>query len=73
VFYDAGSVASRYGGLNVKKTSAAAGVRLHMHDATFGRLDVARGGEGWELVFRTNDPFKTSRLRRRVLSVPFAP
>jgi hypothetical protein len=72
-FYDAGNVAPRYGDLNFDKRSIGAGFRLHTERAIFGRLDVVHGAEGWRVLFRTSDPFKLSRVTRRVASVPFVP
>jgi len=72
-FLDAGSVAARYSDLNFGKTSVGLGLRLHTQRTTFGRLDVAHGSEGWNFVFRTNDPFKLSRVTRKLASVPFTP
>ena len=72
-FFDAGNVAPRYGDLNFDKRSIGAGFRLHTEHATFGRLDVAHGDEGWRVLFRTSDPFRLSRVTRRVASVPFTP
>ena len=72
-FYDAGNVAARYRDLNFDKTSIGAGLRLHMRKATFARLDVAHGAEGWQVMLRTSDPFKLSRLSRRTAVVPFVP
>jgi hypothetical protein len=72
-FYDAGNVASRYTDLNFGHTSIGAGLRLHTQRATFGRLDVAHGSEGWQFMFRTTDPFKLSRVTRRLAAIPFTP
>ena len=72
-FVDAGNVASRFGDLNLDRTSYGLGVRVHGQDATHARLDVARSVEGWRLVFRLNDPFGFSRLRKRTAQAPFAP
>ncbi len=73
VFLDAGNVAPRFQDLNLNKTSIGAGVRLHTERATFARLDVAHGTEGWQVTFRTSDPLRLSRLTRRVAAVPFVP
>jgi hypothetical protein len=72
-FYDAGNVAARFGDLNLDHTSYGVGVRLHTDTATFARLDLARSVEGWEIVFRMNDPFKLSRWTKRTAHLPFAP
>jgi len=73
IFFDAGNVASRVQDLNFDKTAIGAGVRLHTERTTFARLDVAHGAEGWQVVFRTSDPLRFSRLSRRVAAVPFVP
>jgi hypothetical protein len=70
---DAGNVAGRVGDLNLDKKSYGAGLRLHSRRQTFARMDVARGGEGWRVVFRLTDPLSLSRLSRRTASVPFVP
>src|SRR5581483_6729904 len=72
-FYDAGNVAARYRDLDFDKTSWGAGLRLHLNKATFARMDVAHGSEGWRFVFRTSDPFKLSRVTRRLAAIPFMP
>jgi hypothetical protein len=73
VFIDAGNVAARVRDLNFDKRSYGAGLRLHSRRQTFARLDVARGGEGWRLVFRLTDPLNLARLTRRTAPVPFVP
>jgi hypothetical protein len=73
VFFDAGNVAARVADLNVDRRSYGAGLRLHTRRHTFARLDVARGGEGWRLVFRLTDPLDLSRLTRRTAAAPFVP
>jgi surface antigen Omp85-like protein len=73
VFADAGNVAHDAGDLNLDKTSIGAGVRLFTRHTTFARLDVSHGSEGWHVVLRTNDPFRFSRLKRRVADLPFVP
>lgn len=72
-FFDAGNVARRAGDLNFDKTAFGVGVRLHTQRTTLARLDVARGSGGWELLFRTSDPFHLKRLSRRTAPAPFAP
>lgn len=72
VFVDAGNVASRIGLLDLGKRSYGAGLRLHSRRQTYARLDVARGDEGWRLIFRLSDPFSLSRIWRRTAAVPFA-
>jgi hypothetical protein len=73
VFFDAGNVAPRFADLNLDKTAIGGGLRLHTDTATFARLDAAHGAEGWMLVFRTSEPFRLSRLTRRVAAIPFVP
>jgi hypothetical protein len=70
-FVDAGNVAHRFQDLNLAKRSYGGGIRLHTDRATFARVDVAYGAEGWKAMFRTNDPLRFSRLTRRVAAVPF--
>ncbi len=72
-FVDAGNVAPRFRDLNLDKTSYGIGLRLHTDRATFGRVDVAHGAEGWRVLFRTSDPFHLSRLSRRTAAAPFVP
>lgn len=73
VFVDAGNVAPRVADLNLGKRSYGAGLRLHTQRQVFARLDVARGDEGWRLLFRVSDPLNLSRLSRRALLAPFVP
>lgn len=73
VFADLGNVAARMTDLNLDKTSFGAGLRLHTAKATFGRLDVAHGKEGWRVMFNMSDPLHLSRLSRRTAAVPFVP
>lgn len=72
-YVDAGNVAPRFGDLNLNKTSFGLGFRLHSHQTTFGLADIAHSAEGWQLLFRTSDPFHLSRLSRRTATTPFAP
>jgi len=72
-FVDAGNVGPRVSILNMNKVSVGGGLRLHTERATFARLDIAYGAEGWNFVFRTSDPFRLARLTRRVAAVPFVP
>jgi outer membrane protein assembly factor BamA len=72
-FVDAGNVAARMSDLDFAKRSYGAGIRLHSAKATFARLDVAHGSEGWRLTFNTSDPLHLSRLARRMAPVPFVP
>jgi outer membrane protein assembly factor BamA len=73
LFADAGNVAARAGDLNFDHRSFGVGLRLHSHGTTLGRLDIARGPEGWRLLFSTSDPLHSSRLSRRVAPIPFVP
>jgi hypothetical protein len=73
LFLDAGNVGARVQDLNLDKLSVGGGLRLHTGKATFARLDVAYGAEGWNAVFRTSDPLRLARLTRRVAAVPFVP
>ena len=73
VFVDAGNVAARAADLNLDRKSYGAGLRLHARRATFARLDVARGGEGWRVLFRLTDPLNLARLSRRTAKAPFVP
>ena len=73
LFLDAGNVGATAGNLNLDKISIGGGLRLHTQKATFARLDIAHGAEGWNVVFRTSDPLRLARLTRRVAAVPFVP
>jgi hypothetical protein len=73
VFVDAGNVAARTADLNMNKRSYGAGLRLHAQRATFARLDIARGGEGWRIMFKLTDPLNLARLTRRTAPAPFVP
>ena len=73
VFADAGNVARRAGDLNLDKRSYGFGLRLHGHETTTARFDVARGDEGWRMMFSLNDPFRFHRLSRATSAVPFVP
>jgi hypothetical protein len=72
-FVDAGNVATRWSDLNLKRTSYGVGVQLHNRESTYARFDVAKGAEGWRVVFQMNNPFDYSRLRKRSAPAPFAP
>lgn len=73
VFADAGNVAAQVSDLNLDKRSYGVGWRLHSHSSTFARLDLAHGGEGWNVLFRLSDPLHLSRITRRLAPVPFVP
>jgi surface antigen Omp85-like protein len=72
-FVDAGNVAPTVSELNLDKTCYGFGLRLHSGRATFTRVDVAHGAEGWRLLLRTSDPLHLSRLSRRTAAAPFVP
>lgn len=73
LFVDAGNVAATLSALNLDKRSYGVGFRLHSTRSTFARLDLARGREGWRVIFSTNDPLHLSRLTRRTAPIPFVP
>ena len=73
LFVDAGNVAPRAGDLNLARTAYGAGCRLHTDATTLARFEVAKGHEGWQFMFRLNDPFNPGRLRQRTAAVPFVP
>ena len=73
IFVDAGNVAARFSDLDLDKRSYGAGLRLHNVQQTFARFDVAKGAEGWQVLFRLTDPLNLSRLSRRTAPVPFVP
>jgi outer membrane protein assembly factor BamA len=73
MFMDAGNVAARMADLNFDKRAIGFGLRVHSNRATFARLDIARGSEGWRLTFNTSDPLHLSRLSRRTAAIPFVP
>jgi hypothetical protein len=73
LFVDAGNVAHRVEDLDLKKTSYGLGVRVHSRRSTLARVDVARGTEGWQVLFRMNDPFRFARVSRRTAAAPFVP
>lgn len=59
LFVDAGTVARELDALSMRelKTDYGIGVRFHTLSATVLRLDLARGSEGWRVVFGTSAPF----------------
>jgi hypothetical protein len=73
LFFDAGNVARATSDLNLDKTDWGLGLRLHTQRTPFARVDVAHGSEGWNVVFRTTEPFRLTRLMRRFAVVPFVP
>jgi hypothetical protein len=71
---EAGNVARRFTDLNLDKTSYGIGIRVHTRTETFARLDLARSDEGWQVVFRLNDPLRlSSRHAKRTAQAPFTP
>jgi hypothetical protein len=76
VFVDTGEVAPRAGalGLSDLHTSVGVGVRLRSRDVTFGRLDVAKGPEGWHFILMAREPFKRKTFDGRIPAIaPFVP
>jgi hypothetical protein len=73
MFVDAGNVAARMADLNFDKRSIGLGLRVHSGTATFARLDVAAGPDGWRFTISTSDPLHLSRLSRRTAPIPFVP
>jgi Omp85 superfamily domain len=73
MFVDAGNVAPQARSLNLDQRSYGGGLRLHTRRDTFAMIDVARGSEGWRLLFRLKDPLALSRLSRKSTFVPFVP
>ena len=72
-FFDAGNVARRSRDLDFDKTAYGIGLRLHTQRTTIGRLDIARGVGGWNILFRTSEPLQLKRASRRTAAVPFVP
>jgi hypothetical protein len=72
-FFDAGNVSPTVRGLDLRKKSVGGGLRFHTPTSTLGRFDIARSSEGWQFVFRFNDPFRLMRLTRQTASTPFVP
>lgn len=73
LFADAGGVASRVRDLTLAERSYGAGLRAHIRSSTIARVDVAHGREGWRLLLRLTDPFRPTRMSRRVAAAPFIP
>ena len=73
VFFDAGNVAPAARDLNLDRRNWGFGLRLHTRSMTLARIDVARGDEGWRMLFNISDPFRLSRVTRRVPPLPFNP
>ena len=59
LFYDAGKVAPEWDGLSLKgmKSDVGIGVRFHSPLATPLRIELAKGSEGWNLVFAGSAAF----------------
>jgi outer membrane protein assembly factor BamA len=59
IFYDAGKVASRFEDLDFDKMKSnwGIGVRFHGPTATPLRIEMARGSDGWHLVFSSSAAF----------------
>ncbi|MGE3512620.1 MAG: BamA/TamA family outer membrane protein [Vicinamibacterales bacterium] len=72
-FVDAGNVSSHVTTLDLAQRSYGVGLRMHSTQATFARVDVAHGHEGWRVVFRLNDPLQLSRRAARSAVAPFVP
>jgi hypothetical protein len=73
LFTDAGNVARHARHLDFDKQSYGAGLRLHTRRETFALLDVARGDEGWRVLFRLKDPLALTRVSKKPTLVPFVP
>jgi hypothetical protein len=71
-FFDAGNVAARPRDLTFSRMSYGIALSMHSRRATFARVDIAHGDEGWLLGFRTSDPFHLVKLTLRTVSVPVA-
>lgn len=59
LFWDAGTVAPRFGDLRLSelKHDFGIGIRFHGPSVTAFRTDLAKGSEGWRLVFSVGAPF----------------
>ena len=73
VFADAGGVAPNLADVRLTKRNVGVGLRLHTQRATFARLDVAHGSEGWHVLFRLTEPLQLKRASSRVAQLPFQP
>jgi hypothetical protein len=72
-FADAGNVAARRDDLDFAKRDYGVGFRLHTRRETFAIVDLARGDEGWRVMFRLKDPMSLGRLNKKSTLVPFVP
>jgi outer membrane translocation and assembly module TamA len=59
VFYDAGTVADRPTRFSVDDVSTdwGVGARFHAPNITALRVELARGNEGWHIIFASTTPF----------------
>jgi hypothetical protein len=59
IFYDTGKVASHWDGLSLDgmKSDVGLGARFHSPVATPLRIEIARGSDGWKLVFSGDAAF----------------
>jgi hypothetical protein len=73
VFFDAGNVAAKVRDLDVARTSAGFGLRVHTSTTTLARFDVGRSKEGWRFMLKLSDPLRFARLHRRTAPLPFVP
>ena len=76
VFVDSGKVAPRISDLGFTDlhTSVGFGVRLRNATTTFGRMEVAKGSEGWRFVWKASEPFKRRTMSGgRTAVAPFVP
>lgn len=69
----AGNVGPEANSLNLGKREYGAGLRVHTGRSTVFRLDATHGPEGWRIIFRQNDPFHLTRLKRKTASAPMLP
>jgi hypothetical protein len=73
VFVDAGNVAARIGDLDLARTSAGFGLRVHATRTTLARFDVGHSREGWRFILKLTDAIRLGRLARRTAALPFVP
>ena len=73
IFADAGGVAPNIADVSLAKRNVGVGLRLHTQRATFTRLDIAHGSEGWHGLFRLTEPLQLKRATSRVAALPFRP
>jgi hypothetical protein len=72
LFYDAGTVAPRFGDLDLAhlKTAYGLGFRFHSDNTTFFRFDVARGSEGTQFVVSISESLRPGHGSIQVTYVP---